>query len=279
MPTAEALLRAARLRLGHVDAPQLDARLLLQHAAGVTHEQLVADPQMEIGDDVAVQFEVLVDRRVNSEPVSRIIGTRNFYGRDFSVTPAVLDPRGDTEVLIEACLSRMPEGMAQGILDLGTGSGIIAVTLLAERPLATGVAVDTSQSALEVAHSNAHMHGVEARLSFEESDWFGAITRSFDIITSNPPYIEAADIAFLARDVKDFDPRLALDGGDDGLICYRAIARGVQQHLADNGRVIVEIGAGQRDDVTMIFAESSLVLEECLRDLAGHDRCLVFRRP
>ncbi len=278
MPTAEALLRSARLRLSHVDTPQLDARLLLQHAAGVTHEQLIADPQMVISDDVAVRYETLVERRVNFEPVSRIVGKRSFYGRDFSVTPAVLDPRGDTEVLIEACLARMPAGVAQRILDLGTGSGIIAVTLLAERPFATGIAVDTSKSALEVAQNNAHMHAVDTRLAFVESDWFGSVTGSFDIIASNPPYIEAAEIAALSSDVKDFDPHLALDGGDDGLDCYRAIASGAPQHLSRIGRVIVEIGAGQRDDVTVIFAESGLILEESLRDLAGHDRCLVFKR-
>ncbi len=206
--------------------------------------------------------------------MSRIIGAREFYGRRFRVTPAVLDPRPDTETLVEAALKRMPPSAR--VLDLGTGSGAIIVTLLAERSDATGLATDISSEALAVARENAAALGVAERLTFLEAPWFDGIGERFDLIVSNPPYIPRADIAALSADVRNFDPLLALVGGSDGLDPYRAIAAGAAARLKPGGTVAVEIGAGQADSVEGIFAASGFRQLGRHRDLGGHIRCLEF---
>ena len=277
MPTAEALLAQAKLALAELETPALDARLLLQHVSGLSHADLVADPQLIVAPDVADAFQALVARRVAYEPVSRILGSREFYGRDFKVTPAVLDPRGDTEVLVEACLALLPLDRPLRILDLGTGSGILAVTLLCERPRADAVAIDVSPEALAVATGNALALGVGARFSGQLGSWFDNVSGQFDAIVSNPPYIPAAEIAGLEPDVREYDPHLALVGGEDGLSCYRAIAAGAGAHLALNGFVAVEIGAGQAADVQGVFEAKGFDLHSKHVDLGGHERVLVFR--
>lgn len=272
------LLERATRRLAEAgcETPQLDARLLLQGATGLTREEMILDPLRPVTPEQVTRFLGFIARRETREPVSRILGEREFYGRCFHVTPDVLDPRPDTETLIEAALAMMPE--AARILDLGTGSGAIAVTLLAERPEATGTATDVSPAALAVAKANAERNGVLPRLTLVEGSWFSPVTGRFDVIASNPPYIPQADIAGLSPDVRNFDPRLALVGGVDGLDPYRAIASGAAAHLAEGGHVLVEIGAGQAEDVEAIFAASGFRLESRHSDLGGHLRCLVFGR-
>ena len=277
MPKADHLLKQARRDLADVETPTLDARLLLQHVTGLTHEALIAEPQTQISDESAKQFEALVERRKRHEPISRILKLREFYGRDFIVTPEVLDPRPDTEVLIETALARLPQDKPSSLLDLGTGSGIIAITLLAERPRAEGVAVDLSDPAIEVARQNAKAHKVDNRLHFITASWFNTVTGRFDAILSNPPYIEAAVIPTLEEEVRNFDPHLALIGGADGLECYRAIASAALNHLNPNGFVAVEIGVGQENHIASIFAANHLYITSKHRDLGGHIRCLVFR--
>jgi release factor glutamine methyltransferase len=268
---------AARLRAAGCDTPELDARLLLQWAAGLSREELILSPERPVaGEDLAL-FLSCIARREGREPVSRILGEREFYGRAFRMTPATLDPRPDTETLIEAALRLLPEGAR--LLDLGTGTGAIAVTLLAERPSATGAATDISPEALDVALGNARRHGVAGRLSLLEGSWFGPVSGMFDMILSNPPYIPAADIAGLSPDVRNFDPRLALVGGADGLDPYRAIASGAASHLAAGGHVLVEIGAGQAEAVEAIFGTAGFACSGRYSDLGGHLRCLAFRRP
>jgi release factor glutamine methyltransferase len=278
MPTAEALLKQARLALAELETPTLDARLLLQHVSGLGHADLVAEPDLWIAADVAKAFQALVARRMAYEPVSRILGVREFYGRAFQVTADVLDPRGDTEVLVEASLALLPQDLRLRLLDLGTGSGILAATLLCERPLAEAVAVDLSEAALAVARTNADVLGVGARFHGHEGSWFDGVTGRFDAIVSNPPYIPQGDIAGLEPDVRDYDPHLALAGGADGLSCYRAIAQGAGAHLVPDGFVAVEIGAGQARDVISVFSGSGLALASQHRDLGGHVRVLVFRQ-
>ncbi len=274
MPTVKKLLAQARARLADTETPSLDARLLLQHASRLTHAELIAEQDLILALDVVDSFEALVARRAGYEPVSRILGAREFYGRNFSVTPDVLDPRADTETIVEVCLSFQP----QRILDLGTGSGILAITLLAERGDATAVAVDVSPAALAVAKSNAVALGVAERLSLVEGSWFSRVVGQFDLIVSNPPYIPSGDVLGLDIEVRDHDPHLALAGGADGLDCYRLIAAGVGAHLAANGVVVLEIGAGQASDVTHIFEETGFALHEQRADLGGHVRALAFRR-
>jgi release factor glutamine methyltransferase len=279
--TRRELLKQAgeRLAAGGFETAALDARLLFQAASGLRHEDIVAEPDLVVPPDVAARFSKFVERRCRFEPVSRILGTREFYGRSFQVTPEVLDPRPDTETLLGAAL-----GLVQGrgplcILDLGTGSGAIAVTLLAELPGATAVASDLSAAALAVAKGNAEALGVARRASFVQANWFEGIDGTFDLIVSNPPYIPLADIAGLARDVRDFDPARALDGGPDGLEAYRRLASGARGHLAAKGHIVLEIGAGQENAVNELFTGQGFARKSRHFDLAGHVRCLVFTRP
>jgi release factor glutamine methyltransferase len=277
MPTLKALLAHGRSKLVDTETPSLDARLLLQHACGVTHADVIADAERSVSDDMAQQYEVLLSRRAAFEPVSRILGTREFFGRNFRVTPHVLDPRADTEVLVDVCLKLLDESLATRVLDLGTGSGCIAITVLAERPLAHAVAVDVSADALAVAHDNAMANGVGDRLTLVQGQWFSPVQGGFDVIASNPPYIETATIAGLDVEVRAHDPHMALDGGADGLDCYRAIAAGAALHVNVGGHVVVEIGAGQAQDVATIFQHAGYALAGQHMDLGGHVRVLDFR--
>lgn len=273
---AEVLLDEACRRLAQAGCatPRLDARLLLQHAAGLAHSQLIAEPRRPVEANVARQFRALVLRRAVHEPVSRITGHREFYGRGFRLTPAVLDPRPDTETLIAAALPLMRQGCR--LIDLGTGSGALAITLLAERPDATGLAVDVSAAALAIAYCNARLLGVETRLGFANSDWFTGVSGRFDLVISNPPYIAMGELPGLPPDVRDHDPRGALDGGADGLDAYREIAVGAVEHLTPAGHVLVEIGAGQKPAVSAIFEAAGFSRFASHDDLAGHSRCLDF---
>jgi release factor glutamine methyltransferase len=256
--------------------PALDARLLLQHAAGLSREALIADPDREISVAAAERFHDFLARRLAGEPVSRILGEREFYGRRFKVTPATLDPRPDTETLIEAALFFMPIDAACRIIDLGTGTGAIGVTLLAERQHASAVMTDISAEALVVARENAKRHEVTSRSSFVEGNWFAGIRDHFDLILSNPPYIPSAILKTLSSEVRDFDPGMALDGGLDGLDPYRKIAAAARAFLTPDGRVIVEIGEGQALEIEGIFRTRGFLAERRWSDLAGHIRCLGF---
>lgn len=264
----------AELRTVDVETPQLDARLLLQHATGLSREDLILDPHRVVSREEARQFKTLVMRRVAFEPVSRIVGEREFYGRPFKVTADVLDPRADTETIINLALPLVRPGSQ--ILDLGTGSGIIAITILCERPDATAVAVDLSPGALRVAAANAATLGVAGRITFLAGGWFEPVTGRFDLILSNPPYIPSADIAGLEADVRNYDPHLALAGGSDGLDPYRIIAAGAASHLLPLGHVLVEQGAGQADGVAAIFKAAGFNVIGRGVDLGGHLRCLAM---
>lgn len=278
MTALRAVLDGARRQLADsgVDSAALDARLLLQHLTGLAHSDIIANPDLPVAHEQVRAFEHLLARRLRHEPVSRILGMREFYGRPFAVTGAVLDPRPDTETLIEAALRNLQP--AARILDLGTGSGAIIVTLLAEAPQATGVAADLSPAALSVARCNAQRLSVLPRLELVESDWFSAIAGEFDMIVSNPPYIHSAGIAGLAPEVRNFDPHAALDGGTDGLDAFRAIAESASGFLLPGGHVLVEIGMGQEIAVSAIFTANGFLGLEHRRDLAGHVRCLVFAK-
>ena len=278
--TLRELLRDAGKQLAAlgIETAALDARLLLQAASGLRHEDIVAEPDMVLAASKVARFKMFVGRRGAFEPVSRILGQREFFGRRFRVTPDVLDPRADTETLIEAVL-----GVAKGkwplrILDLGTGSGAIVVTLLAELPDATAVATDLSAAALDVAKDNALALGVAGRASFVQANWFSGVEGRYDFIVSNPPYIPLGQIAGLAPDVRGFDPAWALDGGPDGLEAYRRIAGRAENHLTPGGQVFLEIGAGQENRVNEVFLAQGFVPESRHFDLGGHVRCLVFRR-
>ena len=277
LDTIASVLAAARKSLiaADIDGSALDARLLLQAASGLAHEDIVAWPEKVLDGDAVAKFSEYLKRRLAHEPVSRILGTREFYGRSFQVTPAVLDPRADTEALVELVLERH-SNKPMRVLDIGTGSGAILITLLSERPAFEGVAVDVSPEALHVAKVNGLANGVSGRMHLHQGSWFDGLEGRFDLIVSNPPYIPHGDIAGLDVDVKDHDPHLALDGGADGLFAYRAIAADAGRFLAAKGEIAVEIGAGQQEDVAAIFGAHFLNLLASRKDLGGHVRALIF---
>jgi release factor glutamine methyltransferase len=215
-----------------------------------------------------VTFQVLVGRRASSEPLSHLLGYRDFYKHRFVVTADVLDPRPDTETLIEAALA-VP---FTRVLDLGTGSGCILLSLLAERRDSVGKGTDLSDAALAVAGQNAEALGVMDRVSFAVSDWFDAVEGAFDLIVSNPPYIALDEMAGLQADVRDHEPRMALTDEADGLTCYRAIVAGAPAYLAENGYLMVEIGPTQADAVSAMFAEWGFAEIRVFQDLDGRDR-------
>lgn len=277
--TVAALLQEARKALfdADIEMSALDARLLLQAASGLSHEAAIAEPDHRLTTEQILNFRNFVNRRLAHEPVSRILGQREFFGRSFQVTKAVLDPRADTEALIELTLELIDDRFVE-VLDIGTGSGAIIVTLLAERPQLTATAVDLSQDSLQVAEQNALANDVSGRIKFHQGSWFEGLKQKFDLIVSNPPYIPHGDIANLEIDVREHDPHMALDGGQDGLVAYRAIASGAPAHLNSRGLIIVEIGAGQGEDVKAIFASHGFQLLKQKYDLGGHLRALAFER-
>ncbi len=273
---------ACALRQGGIETPELDARLLLCHAAGLSHEAYVARSREALQPATRVRLDAGLARRLKHEPVARITGTREFYGRKFCVDPHELDPRPDTETLIVAALAHLArKGLHDSpltLLDLGTGTGCILVTLLAELPRARGLGTDMSCGALASAAKNAMRLGVGARAAFVAADWLDAVEGKFDLILSNPPYLASGEIAALADEVAAFDPILALDGGPDGLDAYRRIAARAGDVLAEDGRLFVEIGAVHGDAVAGIFRAAGLRLdghEGVRQDLAGRPRVVV----
>lgn len=272
MSTAGAALAAAaaRLRAAGVADPARDARLLLAHAARIDATRITLIAPEALSPEIAERFDALVSLRAVRVPVSHLVGERAFYGRRFKISKDVLDPRPDTETLIEAALSEPFEH----VLDLGVGSGNILVTLLAERRDATGVGVDLSEAACLQASANAVLHGVADRARIQTSDWFSDIQGQFDLIVSNPPYIAADEMPELEPEVRRYEPHMALTDGADGLKAYRKIADGVMAHLAPKGRVIVEIGPSQGAAVMALFAQAGLTGIGLLRDLDGRDRVI-----
>jgi release factor glutamine methyltransferase len=258
-----------------IETPELDARLLLCHAAGLSHEAYVAGINDVLAPDAAARFGAYVVRRLEGEPVSRIIGVREFYGRPFRIDASTLDPRPDTETLIEAALAMVDREAPVRILDLGTGSGCILITLLAELPQARAVGVDVNLAALECARANAQVLGVGDRVSFIASDWLDAVSGVFDLVVANPPYLSVADLAALSPEVRDHDPRGALDGGPDGLSAYRRIVPQLRKALRPGGFALFEVGPDQAQAVLRLLAEAGLDAGEgqsLWRDLAGRPR-------
>jgi release factor glutamine methyltransferase len=276
--TIAALLQAAKLKLADAGIPTtaLDARLLLQAVTGLDHASMIVQSGDTVDSQLVARFQELMRRRALLEPVSKILGVREFYGRSFHVSQDVLDPRPDTETVIDLCLQKFAVSEQFHFLDLGCGSGAIAVTLLAERPIATGTAVDISNMALEMTRKNAVLHGVGSRLLYLSSDWFGGVDGKYNLIVSNPPYIPTDIISGLDIDVRQHDPHLALDGGVDGLACYRLLAAGAVRFLTKGGLVAVEAGAGQAYDVIEIFQGNGFKAVDQSTDLAGNTRAVAF---
>lgn len=273
---AEAMAAAAsRLRAAGVPDPARDARLLLAHAASVDAARITLIAPEEIAPEIAERFEQLIALRAVRVPVSQLVGRRAFYGRDFKINRHVLDPRPETETLVELSLS----APFDTVLDLGTGSGCVLVTLLAERSGARGTGVDLSEDACLQASVNAVQHQVSDRAQVLQSNWFEKVEGRYDLIVANPPYLAVSELSGVAPEVRDHEPRLALTDGGDGLSAYRVIAHEAQSYLTAKGRVLVEIGWQQSAAVSALFRNSGWAQVSVAEDMGGRPRVVCASLP
>lgn len=269
-----------RFRQARIDTPELDARLLAEAAFGMDRLELVNRERETLDTGARARLYDYGKRRLAGEPVVRILGDKEFWGLSFALSAATLVPRPETEALVQRGIDELAGKAAPLLLDLGTGTGCIPIALLVELPAARAVATDLSQEALATARHNAERHGVADRLETRQGSWFDPMEPGsrFDLIASNPPYINSADITGLAIEVREHDPRLALDGGPDGLRAYRSIASSAASFLKPNGLLLFEIGTGQGEAVSDILVGAGFGQIAVERDLAGHDRVVTARR-
>jgi len=275
----EFVLRGAAARLGAagIESSRLDARVLVAHALGLAPGDLVLRHRRPVAPAERRLIAKLIKRRAGREPVSRIVRRREFWSLPFRITPATLDPRPDSETVISAALEALPaRDAALRLLDLGTGTGCLLLALLSELPRASGIGVDLSPAALQVARANARALGLKARARFRHGVWADGLRGRFDVILSNPPYIATDGLATLPAEVR-FDPVAALDGGPDGLACYRALGEALPRLLAPDGIAALEVGAGQAALVAAIMTRQGLRIAKIVRDLANNERVVVAR--
>jgi release factor glutamine methyltransferase len=262
-----------RLKAAGVDQPVIDARILLEAAAGATRTDILTDPYRALTDDQAETLDAYVERRSRRQPVSHIIGRKGFWKIMLGVTPQVLTPRPETELLVGYALQSFPEGARFTVLDLGVGSGAILLAILAERPRAKGLGVDVSEEALAVARENAANLDLDGRTVLLRGDWTqGLADDSFDLVVSNPPYIATAVIETLEPEVRDHEPRVALDGGEDGLDAYRTLSGEIMRVLKPGGSFALEIGHDQGEAVKGLMRSAGAEGARVLQDLSGLDR-------
>ena len=271
MTLSDALaLAIPRLRAAGIEDAPRDARLLLAHACGIASDRLTLHLRDDLTAAAQRSFADSIAARLLRQPVSQLTGQRLFWGRPFRVTPDVLDPRPETETLIAAAL----EVPFTNVLDLGTGTGCILLTLLLERPGTRGLGVDLSPAALAVAMGNRTDHGMQGPMALRQGSWYDPVDQQFDLIVSNPPYIAAAEMAGLAPEVRDHEPHMALTDGGDGLGAYRAIVAGAAAHLVPQGVLMVEIGPTQAAAVVAMMVAAGLQSPRVIADMDGRDRVI-----
>jgi release factor glutamine methyltransferase len=263
-----------------LETPDIDAALLLEHACGVTTIERITRPERLMTSAQISTFASFVKRRIDCEPIHRIIGEREFYGLALGLNEATLIPRPDTEILIDMVLPFVQKCVEKSgscsILDLGTGTGAIALAILSQVPLAQATITDLEPKALEMALTNAERHQLQDQVTAVQSDWFENVSERYDLILSNPPYIASEVIKSLSVDVRDYDPHLALDGGETGLDAYRIIASQCASYIKTGGRIAVEIGFDQKNSVTKLFNQAGFMAIEARNDLNGNNRALFF---
>ncbi len=281
-PTVSEMLAEARRRFTEAGIvnPQADARILISGLLQLSPTGMLVAGREPVSEEQAASIGRAIERRLRHEPVHRILGEREFYGLPLSLSAGTLEPRPDTEILVDTIIPYLRDlantGESLHILDMGTGTGAICLALLSECPEASGVGSDISTDALETARSNAERNGLKDRFSTIRSNWFENIHGTFHVIVSNPPYIASNVIHDLAHEVTKFDPAAALDGGTDGLDAYKAIAKDAARFVRSNGIVGLEIGYDQRNDVTAIFEAEGFKCLKSVKDYGQNDRVLVF---
>lgn len=269
------LLGMQRLKEAQLEEAQLDARLLLEEVCGTDHNTLLCHGDREVSEQEEEQYRKTIEQRAQHVPLQHILGYQDFMGLRFHVNEHVLIPRQDTEILVEEAMRYLHDGMR--ILDLCTGSGCILLSLLHYSNDCEGTGVDISKEALQVAALNAELLGIKA--DFLKSDLYEKVTGKFDLLVSNPPYIERKVIPTLMEEVREYDPYIALDGGEDGLDFYRRIIGGAQDYLKRGGQILMEIGSGQAQAVSELLREAGFKEIDVCRDFAGLDRVVSGRLP
>jgi release factor glutamine methyltransferase len=258
--------------------PRRRARQLIAGALEISASELLMSSEHLLDSSTAGRMRGLIRRMAEGEPLSRLLGKREFWGLDFELSPETFDPRPESETIVEAALTRVDRNASISVLDLGTGSGCLVLALLSELKIATGIGVDCSAGAVMAARRNARLLGLAERCRFFVGNWGAAIGRRFDLIIANPPYIPSSDLCTLPLEVREYDPTLALDGGEDGLSAYRMIASQFAGFTAPRALFIAEVGIGQATEVAAIFRKSGLSVEAVERDLSGIERCVISRR-
>ncbi len=281
MRIGDALARAAsRLAEAGVETPWMEARLLLEAVSGVAAVEQIGDPDRLLDEATADALARLVERRADREPLAYVLGEKEFHGLAFTVSPDVLIPRPESEILVELVRENLPApDLPFRILDLGTGSGCLLVTLLTLCPAAFGVGTDLSPAALRIARRNASRHEVADRAGWVCCRWGDALSGPFRVIVANPPYVTSSELAVLQPEVRRFEPRLALDGGPEGLDAYRVLAGEIPPLLADDGIAVLELGRGRGGAVAGLMREAGLEVVEIRPDLAGVARAMLLRKP
>ena len=260
-----------------IETSELDARLILKEILSFDDKELIINENYNIPERFIKEIFAIGERRLKGEPISKIFKKRNFYKSTFIISNDVLDPRPETELIVEIANNFIKKNEVKNILDLGTGSGCILLSILKENKMINGLGIDLSKEAINIAQKNSKKLQVEKQSNFLISNWMESINFKFDIVVSNPPYIPSKDIKKLSKDVKKFDPLISLDGGEDGLSCYRLIVKDLKRVITKNAIIIIEIGCNQSKLVEEIFKKNDFKLVKKYNDINGLDRVLTFQ--
>jgi len=260
-----------------IETPELDARIILKEVLSLDDKDLILKDSLDIPDEMIEEIIAIESRRLNGEPISKIFKKRDFYNSTFLISNDVLDPRPETELIVEIANNFINKNEVKNILDLGTGSGCILLSILKENKMINGLGIDLSKDAISIAKQNSKKLNLETQSNFLVSNWMSSVNYKYDLVVSNPPYIASEDIKKLSKSVKIYDPILSLDGGDDGLNSYRLIASDLKRIISMNAIIIIEIGYNQSLQVIDIFKKNDFKLIKKYNDINGLDRVLTFR--
>ena len=259
-----------------IETPELDARIILKEVLSLDDKDLILKEDLNISDEMIKKITVIESRRLNGEPISKIFKKRDFYKSTFVISNDVLDPRPETELIVEIANNHINKNEVKNILDLGTGSGCILLSILKENKMINGLGIDLSKEAISIAKRNSKKLHLETQSNFLVSNWMSSVNYKYDLVVSNPPYIASGDIKKLSKSVKIYDPILSLDGGEDGLNSYRLIASDLKRIISKNALIIIEIGYNQPLQVIEIFKKNDFRLLKKYNDINGLDRVLTF---
>tara|TARA_B100001057_G_scaffold10999_1_gene10422 strand:- start:1954 stop:2796 length:843 start_codon:yes stop_codon:yes gene_type:complete len=276
MNIAEAINKAKKILISNnIKSPELDTELLMSKVLNKSREEIILDSNKEIEEKILIEFNSLVIQRSKGKPIAYLIRKKNFWKNSFVVNENVLVPRPDTELIIEEVLRLLKNKKKLNVLDIGTGSGCIILSILDEKKEFTGIGIDISQKCINISRTNAYNIGIKNRVKFFKSDVDNFNYGKYDLILSNPPYIKQAKLRCLEKDVIGFEPKIALDGGLDGLSVIRKVVKKSSELIKNNGKLVLEIGFDQKEKVKLILKKEGYYINKILKDYAGHDRCII----